>query len=107
MTVDLDVSAGGQRRSVSLRLYIAGGTPTSARAERNLRKAISEADGDESGLNLKIIDVFTDSKRAMADGVIVTPTLIGSGTAERAVMIGDLSDAPKLSQLIRTLLQRS
>lgn len=107
MTVDVEVPSESERAHVSVRLYIAGGTPNSARAEQNLRKAISEANGHERGLDLKIIDVFTNSKRAMADGVIVTPTLIGSGKAERAMMIGDLSDTPKLSLLISTLLMQA
>jgi hypothetical protein len=86
-----------------LRLYVAGGTPNSARAQENLKAALAEMDGQGAALDVQIVDVFKSAKRALADGVIVTPTLIGGGPADRVVMMGDLSEGHKLTLMLRSL----
>ncbi len=100
-------AANGQTSGSWLRLYIAGGTPNSARAEQNLKAALYQLDGTADRLNVKIIDVFKEPKRALTDGVIVTPTLIGGGQTGRAVIIGDLTDTSKLAHLLQTLVTDS
>ncbi len=84
-----------------LRLYVARDTPNSARAERNLMAALKDLGG---GLGLEIVDVFTHPKRAITDGVIVTPMLIGLRAKGRLTMIGDLTDTAKLLALLQSLL---
>jgi hypothetical protein len=85
-----------------LRLYIAGATPNSARAEQNLHLALA-ATPAASCLKLTVIDVFKDGRRALADEVIVTPTLIANGPKGRQVLMGDLTDQAGLCLLITEL----
>ena len=87
-----------------LRLYIARSTPNSVRAEHNLSTVLN---GFEDGLappELEIIDVFSQAKRAITDGVVVTPTLIGFAGDKRIVMIGDLADQIQVQRAILDLL---
>jgi hypothetical protein len=86
-----------------LRLYVAGGTPNSARAEENLKAALGEMTGTSDAFEVQVIDVFKSAKRALADGVIVTPTLIGGGPVERLVIMGDLTDGTKLKLMLKSL----
>lgn len=88
---------------LGLRLYIARSTPNSVRAEQNLRAALDEFDSHGVRLPLEIVDVFTNPKRALNDGVIVTPTLFGLTPHGRTTMMGDLTDTAKLRVLLRTL----
>ncbi len=92
----------GEPRSTPyrLRLYIAGRSPNSVRAEVNLWDAINKEGGPAAGLAPQIIDVFVYPRRAITDGVIVTPTLIGFGPAGRTIMMGDLADEPRLRALL-------
>jgi circadian clock protein KaiB len=86
-----------------LRLYVAKATPNSARAERNLTAALASFGPEISAFDVEIIDVFTHGKRAVTDGVIVTPTLIAVGHGKRLMMMGDLTDATKLRHLLEGL----
>ncbi len=108
--LDLAISQGSSVMDASvenpagrLRLYIARSTPNSARAEQNLRAALDSLDGAGRGLELEIVDVFIHPKRAITDGVIVTPTLIAMRGNARMTMMGDLTDAAKLKTLLRDL----
>ncbi len=85
-----------------LRLYIAGATPNSARAEKNLQLALATLPA-AAGLALTVIDVFKDGRRALADEVIVTPTLIANGPNGRQMLMGDLTDQARLCLLIAEL----
>jgi hypothetical protein len=82
--------------SCVLRLYVARGTPNSVRAEQNLRSALSAMGGRGDSFGLEIVDVFTRPKLAIADGVIVTPTLFARRSGARHVILGDLSNEAKL-----------
>ena len=96
----------GQPRA-KLRLYIARSTPNSARAERNLSVALGQIQGAAARYILEIIDVFTQPKRAIIDGVVVTPTLIGSTYDKRIVLMGDLSDEQQLKRILQDLTAES
>jgi circadian clock protein KaiB len=91
-------------KKCQLRLYIAGSTPNSARAAENLSAALDRVDGSREALGLEVVDVFAAPRRAVTDGVIVTPTLIGLHGSGRTVLIGDLTDTGKLHGLLRSLL---
>jgi hypothetical protein len=91
-------SAGGR-----LRLYVAGSTPNSVRAERNLAAALHDIAEDAQGLEHEIIDVLIHAKQAILDGVIVTPTLVGQNAGDRLILIGDLADLAELKRLLRKL----
>ncbi|MDQ3031269.1 MAG: circadian clock KaiB family protein [Myxococcota bacterium] len=77
-----------------LRLYIAGNAPNSLRAVANA-KAICLAHF-AAAHELEIIDMLEDPRRALADGVIVTPTLLRLSPAPILRVIGDLSDTPRV-----------
>jgi circadian clock protein KaiB len=73
-----------------LRLYVAGHAPNSVRAVANVREICD--DHFASGHDLEIIDVLQNPKRAMADGIIVTPTLLKFLPLPVQRVIGTLSD---------------
>ncbi len=74
---------------LQLRLYVAAGAPNSERAVANL-EAIREA---HLGVcKVEVIDVFEAPERALADGVLVTPTLLRIFPRPVRRIIGDLSE---------------
>jgi circadian clock protein KaiB len=91
-------------RAARLRLYIAQSTPNSVRAAHNLSIVLNGLEGNSLVPDLEIIDVFTQPKRAITDGVIVTPTLIGFAGDKRIILIGDLCDQIQVQRAIADLL---
>jgi two-component sensor histidine kinase len=87
-----------------LRLYVTKLSPNSALAEGNLVSAMSKLDDGGGGLGLEVIDVLEHPKRALADGVIVTPTLIGLKTNGQLTILGNLVDPSQLHLLLQSLL---
>jgi circadian clock protein KaiB len=75
---------------VLLRLYIADSAPNSARAIANLAAICKEHLGDK--FELEIIDVLEYPLRALADGILVTPSLTKISPAPAAKIVGNLSD---------------
>jgi hypothetical protein len=94
----------GEAGVAQLRLYIAASTPNSVRAEQHLAAALTSL-GDLAGdLDLDVIDVFVNGKRAIHDGVIVTPTLIVVCGPQRFMIVGDMLDSALLrSMLVKTV----
>lgn len=72
-----------------LRLYVAGKAVMSMRAANNLRKINHDFFGDRC--QIEIVDVFEAPQRAMADSILVTPTLIKVAPEPVVRIIGDLS----------------
>jgi hypothetical protein len=93
----------GRTQRVALRLYLAGVTPNSRRAQANLEAALAEQSPATGAYGLEVIDVLSDARRVMTDNIIVTPTLIGIAPSHRLVMVGDLSDAAKLRDFLKAL----
>jgi hypothetical protein len=83
-----------------LRLYIARSTPNSVRAEQNLGAVLASLGADRASLVPEVIDVFANGKRAINDGVIVTPTFIVVRGDKRYTLVGDLSDVSQLRALL-------
>jgi circadian clock protein KaiB len=75
---------------LQLRLYIAGNAPNSLQAIVNA-KAIC-AEHFASGHALEVIDMLEHPERALADGIIVTPTLLKVLPPPVRRVIGNLSD---------------
>jgi circadian clock protein KaiB len=75
---------------VVMRLYVAGRAPNSVKAIANLeaicREHLKEA------YKLEIIDVCEHPRRALDDGVLVTPSLAKLSPSPGANVIGNLSD---------------
>jgi circadian clock protein KaiB len=81
-------------------LYVAGLSPNSLRAQQNLRDATNAMKDAAALLNVEVIDVFKGPKRAIADGILVTPTLVAHYSGKRVMMVGDLGD----SSAVRSIL---
>jgi circadian clock protein KaiB len=75
---------------VVMRLYIAGGAPNSLLAIANLEAICREH--LTGGHKLEIVDILEQPLRAMADGVLVTPTLTKVSPPPSANIVGNLSN---------------
>ena len=83
-----------------LRLYVAGHAPNSERAVANLRAICDEHFA--SAHELEIVDLLEHPKRAVADGIIVTPTLLKLLPLPVQRVIGSLSDTNQVLQVLST-----
>ena len=72
------------------RLYIAGGAPNSVRALANLY-AICRKHFPQSH-RIEVIDVLKEPLRALAEAILVTPTLVKLSPAPEQQIIGNLSE---------------
>ena len=79
-------------------LYIANSAPNSVRAVANLETICKEHLKDN--FKLEIIDVLEYPLRALADGIVVTPSLAKMSPSPAAKIIGNLSDK---SSVLRAL----
>jgi len=75
---------------VTMRLYIADNAPNSVQAVANLAAICKEHLGDK--FKLEIIDVLEYPLRALADGILVTPSLTKLSPSPAATVVGNLSD---------------
>jgi len=75
---------------LSLRLYVAGNAPNSLRAIANARAICDQHFA--SAHELEIVDLLLHPRRALADGIIVTPTLLRLTPLPVQRVIGNLSD---------------
>ena len=84
--------APGSREPLSLRLYVAGEAPNSAAAIRNL--GILFPGGEASGLSVKIeiVDLLKEPLRGLADGVVLSPTLVRLAPHPVRRVVGNLSN---------------
>jgi circadian clock protein KaiB len=80
--------------TVQLRLYVSGNAPNSVRAIANA-KAIC-ADHFGSRPHLEVIDLLSEPLRALADGIIVTPTLLRVFPLPEQRIVGNLSDTSQV-----------
>ena len=79
---------------VVMRLYIAGSAPNSLLAIANLEAICRE---HLKGIHkLEIVDILEQPLRAMADGVLVTPSLTKMSPPPAANIVGNLSDTSKV-----------
>jgi len=86
--------SGARGRAVTtevvMRLYIAANAPNSVRAVANLAAICKEHLKDN--FKLEIIDVLESPLRALADGILVTPSLAKVSPMPAARIVGNLSD---------------
>ncbi|MCM3875180.1 MAG: circadian clock protein KaiB [Thermoanaerobaculia bacterium] len=85
-------AAPGSREPLSLRLYVAGQAPNSAAAIRNL--GILFPGGESSGqpVKIEIVDVLREPLRGLADGVLLSPTLVRLAPPPVRRVVGNLSN---------------
>lgn len=79
-------------------LYIANGAPNSLQAVANLAAICKDLPA--RSFELEIVDVLSDPQRALADGVLVTPSLNKLSPSPTARIVGNLNDRPTV---LRTL----
>jgi circadian clock protein KaiB len=83
-----------EESTIALRLYIAGEAPNSALALANLGAIIAEFPNER--LHLEVVDVLKDPMRAIADAIIVTPTLMRMAPSPAKMIVGNLNDRAKV-----------
>jgi circadian clock protein KaiB len=73
-----------------MRLYISDNAPNSVQAVANLASICKEYLAES--FTLEIIDVLKDPLRALADGIIVTPSLTKVSPSPVAKIVGNLGE---------------
>ena len=66
----------GSREPLSLRLYVAGQAPNSAAAIRNLGILFPGGEASGQRVEIEIVDLLKEPLRGLADGVVLSPTLV-------------------------------
>jgi hypothetical protein len=84
---------------VQLLLFVAVGSPRSTMAIENIRRELSTAAG--AGFALEIIDVHEYPDLALAQQVLVTPTLLAPACSRR--LVGDLGATIELQYFLSGL----
>ena len=78
-----------------LRLYVAGPSAASLRAEQNLRR-LQDVAKARNVLEVEIIDVIKNPELAEQAAIIATPTLAYEHPVRPRRIIGDLSDVARV-----------
>lgn len=86
-------------QSVLLFLFVANDTPRSIMAIENIQRAL--VDLTSHRFTLEIVNVYDDPDWALANRVLVTPTLLAPAAARR--LIGDLSEKAQLHYFLQGL----
>jgi circadian clock protein KaiB len=79
-----------RRTAYKFQLYIAGNAPNSAQALDNLTTLCLAHLADRH--EIEIIDVFKQPKRALADNILMTPTLIKVAPSPALRIVGTLTE---------------
>lgn len=81
-----------------LRLYIAGDSASSRRAQQNLQRL--RASASSKGWDVEIVDVLTRPDLADRAGIIATPTLSYEDAHRSRRIVGDLSDTKRVLEFL-------
>jgi len=84
----------GLRKAWELRLYIAGQSPRSLAAIRNLRDFCEER--LQAKYRVEIIDLLKNPQLAAGDQILAVPTLVRKLPPPVRKIIGDLSDSERV-----------
>jgi circadian clock protein KaiB len=87
-----------QQALFKFRLYVAGDALNSVQARTNLTALclIYLAERHE----IEIVDVFQEPKRALSDGIFMTPTLVRLAPMPARSIVGNLSQTQPLLQAL-------
>jgi circadian clock protein KaiB len=78
------------RMMLKFRLYVAGDALNSTQAVANLNAiCLAYLPGRHE---IEVVDVFQEPKRALADGIMMTPTLVKLGPLPARRIVGTLSE---------------
>lgn len=83
-------SNGAANGHLTLCLYVAGNAPNSQMAVSNLTAICAQYLAGRC--QLEIVDVLISPQRALADGILVTPSLACSGPQPAVRIVGNLND---------------
>ena len=83
-----------KKLELRLRLYVAGNAPNSLRAIANARAICDQHFALRH--ELEIVDLLEHPRRALADGILVTPTLLKLRPLPVQRVIGNLSDTSRV-----------
>jgi len=89
----------GQRVHYLLRLFMAGNGQNSQKALANLRSLCR--DHLNGNCTIKTVDVVKDFQAAVRDNILITPALIMVAPLPRVMVLGNLSDLPKVLAALR------
>ena len=81
-------------KKYELRLYIAGNTPKSITALKNLKRYCEEHLKDQ--YEIEVIDLLKSPQLAEGDQILAVPTLVKKVPEPVRKIIGDLSDEEKV-----------
>ena len=84
-------------KTILFHLYIANEAPSSAQAMANLRSICQEYLPDRH--EIEVVDILREPLRALAEGILVTPTLVRLSPPVRHI-VGDLSDRTAVMQAL-------
>ena len=87
-------SSKAPKKLIELRLYIAGQTPKSVAALKNLRRICEEHMPDTYELN--VIDLLQQPQLARGDQIVAIPTVVKNLPVPIRKLIGDLSDTERV-----------
>lgn len=87
-----------RRVRFEFRLYVAGDAPNSAQALANLAALCRAHLPDRH--DIEIVDVFREPKRALADGIFMTPTLVKLAPFPIRRIVGTLSQTQPVLQAL-------
>lgn len=90
----LAASRDAKQQQYTLRLYVAGLTPRSQEAIRNVTLICEECLAGR--YDLEVIDVYQHPALARGEQIIATPTLIKKNPLPLRKIIGNMSDKAKL-----------
>ena len=90
-----------QKTQYKFRLYVAGDALNSAQARANLT-ALCRAHL-AGRYQIDIVDVFKEPKRALADAIFMTPTLVKLAPLPERTIVGTLSQTQMVLQALGLL----
>ena len=88
------IAAQPPSQHYSLRLFVTGTTPRSARAIRNIRDICEQQ--LQGRYDLEVIDIYQHPEQARPEQIVVAPTLVKSLPLPVRRLIGDLSDQQRV-----------
>ena len=87
-----------RRLKFKFRLYVAGDAQNSAQAIANLSAICLAYLPDRH--DIEVVNVFREPKRALADGILMTPTLVKLAPSPVRKIIGTLSQTQPVLQAL-------
>jgi circadian clock protein KaiB len=87
-----------RRVTFKFRLYVAGNAQNSARALANLAALCRTHLPDR--YELEVVDVFREPRRALADGIFMTPTLLKLAPLPMRRIVGTLNETQTVLQAL-------